>query len=217
MQGPPRRHRSPALRLAHVVRAVDREALQVAAGLRRGRGLARGKVVGWKGFTERALGETCNATPSPHTTGGTRGAGMAPRLRTRLCPASPHPGACTHSVPQLGDMASPPPVRPLFPPRRELLWLIFHHARKTPKIFSSTCTCFKVNEQYVGTLGMCTRLVMCPGWQHNWEFSLPVSPPLFEINTGTFPSRKPAPNPLCPPGHSHRRSLTGTGLPVHLF
>lgn len=104
MQGPPRRYRSPALRLAHVVRAVDREALQVAASLRRGRGLARGKVVGWKGFTERALGEPCNATPSPHTT-GRRGAGMAPRLCHLPLPCRP--------APQLLHLWRPPVSPPL--------------------------------------------------------------------------------------------------------
>lgn len=45
MQGPPGGHRGSALGIAHVVCAVDRQALQMAAGLGCG-GLVRGEVVG---------------------------------------------------------------------------------------------------------------------------------------------------------------------------
>lgn len=64
MQGPPCRHRSPALRFAHVVHAVHREALQVAASLRRGRRLARGKVVGCKGCRESVMRTTQHNAPA---------------------------------------------------------------------------------------------------------------------------------------------------------
>jgi len=99
VQGPPRRHRSPALRLAHVVRAVDREALQMAAGLRRGRGLARRKVVGWKGCTERGLEN--RATQPCHRE---HRASLHPPLPTGPCPA---PAPATRDVASQATAAAP--------------------------------------------------------------------------------------------------------------
>lgn len=185
MQGPPRRHRSPALRLAHVVRAVHREALQVAARLRRGRRLARRKVMGWKRCTERALGDPCNATSSPH-------AAVAPQCRTCLC----HRHWLLHrGIPAVpGAAPAPTPSK--------LLCTILHRARRPPQILSFTCTCSKPAIRLNTGDGYVTDGV-CPTLQHNWDPSLLVDPLLFEINTETSPRRKPVPNPPCPLGRSH--------------
>lgn len=181
MQGPPRRHRSPALRLAHVVRAVHREALQVAARLRRGRRLARGKVVGWKRCTERALGEPCNATPPPH-------AAAAPQCCTCLRHRLPHRG-----IPAVPG-AAPAPTR-----------AALHSSPSGQKTTTNTliCTCFKPAIRLNTGDGYVMDDV-CPALQHNWDSSLLVDPSLFEINTESSPRRKSAPNHPCPLGRSHR-------------
>lgn len=110
MQGPPCRHRSPALRFAHVVRAVHREALQVAASLRRGRRLARGKVVGCKGCRESVMRTTQHNAPAltAHSGSIPRQAGWPrslPPQTTSPWNSLPDPLFCMHHLKQAFSVA----------------------------------------------------------------------------------------------------------------